>query len=82
MAELNLDREPPLTSGDLVRALKELHVADYPQREAPMSGSLPRAEPAPPPALLPEGSYEVPYPLEFYEDGYPKLPACLDRMAS
>ncbi len=22
------------------------------------------------------------YPLEFYEDGFPKLPACLDRKAS
>ena len=22
------------------------------------------------------------YPLEYYEDGYPKLPACLDRRAS
>ena len=22
------------------------------------------------------------YPLEFYEDGYPKLPSCLDRRAS
>ena len=22
------------------------------------------------------------YPLEYYEDGYPKLPSCLDRRAS
>ena len=22
------------------------------------------------------------YPLEYYEDGYPKLPACLDRRAA
>ena len=29
--------------------------------------------------LLPEGSYEVPFPLEYYEDGFPQLPACLNR---
>ena len=80
LAELNLDREPPFTSADLMRALKELHISDYPQREASVSGALRQQDPeAPPATLLPEGSYEVPYPLEYYEDGFPKLPACLDR---
>ena len=51
LAELNLDRQSPLTAADLTRALKELHIADYPQREAPMSGSLQQAEPIQPPAL-------------------------------
>jgi hypothetical protein len=83
LAEINLDREPPLTAADLLRALSELHIADYPQREASVSGALRRDEPeAPPATLLPEGSYEVPYPLEYYEDGYPKLPECLDRRLS
>jgi hypothetical protein len=80
LAELNLDREPPLTAADLTRALAELHIADYPQLEASLSGALRREEPeAQSAALLPEGSYEEPFPLEFYEDGYPKLPDCLER---
>ena len=40
---------------------------------------LPGLLPTSIPASLPEGSYETDYPLEYYEDGYPKLPACLDR---
>jgi hypothetical protein len=79
LADLNLDRDQPLPAGDLARALTELNIADYPQREARLSGGLRRTEPINPPNLLPEGSYEVPFPLEYYEDGFPQLPACLNR---
>ena len=89
LAELNLDRGPPLTAADLTRALNELHIADYPQREASVSGALRREEPeAPAATLLPSYGFgkvgDPPlqgddYPLEYYDDGFPKLPACLDR---
>lgn len=76
----------------LLRALPEWH-PDRQQRgtpEAPLVGVVPeKLSPAAPDADQ-AASYgfgrpgDKPlsgddYPLEFYEDGYPKLPACLDR---
>jgi hypothetical protein len=60
--------------------LSELRIEDYPQRaraQTPAMTLTERQAPAPP--ALPEGSYEVPYQLDYYEDGYPELPARLDR---
>jgi hypothetical protein len=77
--ELNLDRDPPLTDADLARVLTEMRVDDYPQRARAHSRELRREEQnLLTPQTLPEGSYEKPYLLEFCEDGYPEVPACLD----
>src|SRR5258708_7601167 len=52
LAELNRDREPPLTVADLTRAVNELHIADYPQRETAISGKLRQTDPVALPPLL------------------------------
>jgi hypothetical protein len=63
-----------------MRVLSALRIEDHPQRaraQTPAMTLTERQAPAPP--ALPEGSYEVPYQLDYYEDGYPELPGCLDR---
>jgi hypothetical protein len=89
LAELNLTREQPLTDADLTRALNELDITDYPQRATPLSGGLkpyvwPDDRNNPQHGLKLDGSTPGAlqgddYPLEYDADGYPILPACLDR---
>jgi hypothetical protein len=77
-------RAHPISDADLVRALRDLHIEDYPQRAPSHAGRmlLREEETAPAKTLLPEGSYrslEAEAAIEYDENGFPELPACLDR---
>jgi hypothetical protein len=81
LAELNLNPEMPVSDADLTHALREMRVADYPSRSPAVAAPIrplldvPRVDHhGPSPGALQGDDYQ----LEF-EDGYPKLPACLDR---
>ena len=81
--ELNLHRAVRLTDAELDRALRELHVEDYPQRASSLSAGLK-------PYVYPERVFHTEgptpgalqgddYPLTYDADGDVELPACLDR---
>jgi hypothetical protein len=78
--ELNVDRKEPITDKELTQALKDLRIVDYPHRAPKMGGQLQKQpEQVPMTPLLPEGSYEKPCKLDWYADGYPRLPGFLKR---
>ena len=56
-----------------------------PRLRAPCSIAVAASEKEPPPPVRLWAGPPLQgddYPLEYYEDGYPKLPACLDRRAA
>jgi hypothetical protein len=87
--ELNLHRAVRLTDAELVRALRDQHVEDYPQRASSLSAGLtpyvyPERALDPRIGSNPDGSTPGAlqgddYPLTYDADGNVELPACLDR---
>ena len=86
--ELNSHRDVPLTDAELVRALRDQHVEDYPQRASSLSAGLtPYVYPeralnsrigSNPDGSTPGALQGDDYPLTYDADGHVERPACLD----
>ena len=87
LAEINALREKPISDAELQRVLVAHRIRDYPGGFTQEGGqtyhwtdqSPEHAHHGSNPGGSTSGAIQGNYPLEYYEDGFPKLPACLDR---
>jgi len=80
LAEINAHRKQPISDAELRRILADNHILDYPGGTSQASDAY--VSPLPPEGLNgpnPEALQGDDYPLEYDENGYPELPACLER---